>query len=141
MTADQVAALLGARPVARNRRRLVVSIPYRDALLNRQVERDIGITPPRRPHYRLAAGDPGNPDARMRLLQRQHPGVNNSKLVVLALPAPRTRSSPGLNNQVVRFLETCAVKSRVDVGGDRLDSAAADESRYQPALGDHVDHR
>ena len=141
VASNQVAALRRSRLVAGFLRDLVVDFPDLLALFDRQVERDVGIAMLRRPHDGLAAGNPGNPDPRMRLLHRQRPRIDHAQLVMLAFPAPRPRRGPGLDDQVVGFLEALAVEGGIGVGLQRLDAAAAHKARYQPPFRDHVDHR
>src|SRR5580700_11912689 len=124
----QVAAVLGARLVAGLERDLVVKLPDLLGRLDRGVERDVGIALLRRPDDRLLAQDAGNPDARIGLLQRHRPRVDDAVLVVLALPAERPLPAPGGGDEVVRFLETLAVERRVDAGGELLLPAAADKA-------------
>ena len=61
-------------------------------------------------------------------------------LIVRALPAERTGHGPGLDDQVVRFFETLAIVGGVHASRELLLSAPAYEPRYEPSLGDHVDH-
>ena len=51
----------------------------------------------------------GCPYRRMGLLDRQHPGVHGTVLVVLTSPSKGTRSGPRLDNQVVALLEPLSV--------------------------------
>ena len=91
--------------------------------------------------YRLAAGDAGNPDPRMRLLHRHGPRIDDAKLVVSPFPAPGTRGRPDFHDQVMGLFETLAIKGRVGVGRQRFGAAAAHKTGNQPPLGDHIDHR
>ena len=76
----------------------------------------------------------------MRLLHRQRPRVDDSVLVVAALPAEGSGTGPGRDDQVVGLFKALAVVGRVDAGGELLGAAAADEAGDEAAAGDHVDH-
>ena len=119
----------------------IVTLPDFLRVLDRGIEADIRIAVLRRPDDRFVTDDARNPDARVRLLQRQRPGVHDALMEVLALPPERTRHGPGLHDQVVRFLEPFAVEGGVGVGRQLFLPAAAHEPGHQAALGDHVDHR
>ena len=109
-------------------------------LLDRRVERDIGIALLGRPDDRLLADDAWDPHARIGLLQGQRPRIDDAVLIVRALPAERTGHGPGLHDQVVRLLEALAVVGGVHARRQLLLSAAAHEPGHEPALRDHVDH-
>ena len=89
VAALQIAAVLGAAGVARLRRHRVVELPDLLRGVDRGAERDVRIALLRRPDDRLLAEHAGNPDARVRLLQRHRPRVHHAVLVVRALPAER----------------------------------------------------
>src|SRR6516162_6354057 len=105
----QVAAVLGARLVAGLERDLVVQLPDLLSRLDRGVECDVGIALLRRPYDRLLAQDAGNPNARVGLLQRHRPRVDDAMLVMCALPAERPLARPGGDDQIMRLLEAFAV--------------------------------
>ena len=141
MDLNKVAAVLRPADIAHVRRHAVVELPDLLGLLDRGVERDVGVALLRCPDDRLLADDARNPDARIGLLQRHRPWIDHSVLVMVALEAERPRLRPGPGDEVVRLLEALAVEGRIDAGGELLLAAAAHEAGHQPALGDHVDHR
>ena len=115
-----------------------------ERLLGRlQVRRqhDVGVAVLGRPLDRVAAHDPGNPDLRMRVLQRARPRVHVAEVVVLALPAERPGRAPGLHHEVVRLLEALPVERRLRVVRDALAPAAAHPAGHQPPARNHVDLR
>src|SRR4029077_1409483 len=71
---DQVAAILRTADIAHVEGGLVVELPDLLGLLDRGVERDVGIALLRRPDDRLLADHARDPDARIGLLQRHRPG-------------------------------------------------------------------
>ena len=75
----------------------------------------------------------------MRLLVGARPGVDVAVVVVLALPAEGAGLGPGLDDEVVGFLEALPVVGRRRVVGDALASGAADPAGDEAAAGDHVD--
>src|SRR5688572_25763707 len=85
--AREVAAVLRTRFVAYRSRGLVIELPDLLGLRNRGVERDVGIALLGGPDDRLLADDARYPDARIRLLQGESPRVDDTMLVVRALPA------------------------------------------------------
>src|SRR5215470_6392489 len=104
----QVAAVLGARLVAGLERDLVVQLPDLLGRLDRGVERDIGIALLRRPDDRLLAQDARNPNARIGLLQRYGPRIDDAVLVVRALPAEWPLARPGGDDQIMGLLKALA---------------------------------
>src|SRR6185312_6778389 len=72
-------------------------------------EHDVGVSMLCRPGDGVAAQDTGNPDRRVRLLIRARPRVYVPVVVVLALPAERSRVCPCLDDEVVGFLEALPV--------------------------------
>src|ERR1700752_575899 len=125
----QIAAVLGARLVAGLERDLVVEFPDLLGRLDRGVERDVRIALLRRPDNRLLAQDAGDPNARVGLLQRHRPRVDDAVLVMRALPAERPLARPGGDDQIMRLLEALAVVGRVAPGGERLLATAAHDAR------------
>ena len=59
---------------------------------------------------------------------------------MVTLPSPRPRLGPGLDNQIVSLFKALAVEGRVGVTGERLHAAAANDSGYQTAFGEQVNH-
>src|ERR1700736_4157960 len=105
----QVAAVLRARLVPGLERDLVVQLPDLLGRLDRGVERDVGIALLRRPDESLLAQDGGDPNARIGLLQRHRPRIDDAVLVMRALPAERPLARPGANDQIMRLVEALAV--------------------------------
>ena len=60
---------------------------------------------------RLDRAEPGNPNRRMRLLNRLRPQVNVAQLGVLAVEGERLALLPGFDDQVVRFVIFVAQRS------------------------------
>ena len=83
-------------------------------LLDRGIERDIGVAVPGRPDDGLAADDAGNPDPRIGFLQRQRPGIHHPVLVMRAFPAEGAWLRPGFHDEVMRLLEPLLTFSDVD---------------------------
>src|SRR5437764_49766 len=87
MTTHQITPMFRSSGKAGGCGRFVVQLPDLFALLNRRVEYDVGIPVLSRPDNSLTAHYTGNPYARVWLLQRQHPGINYTQLIVVAFPA------------------------------------------------------
>ncbi len=88
---------------------------------------------------RAAAGDP---DRRVRLLDRLRPGVHVAQLEVLAVPGEGVLLRPGAQDQVVRLLVLVAQRGRVgSVGVVVVHRRAHGEAGDQAPAGDHVQHR
>src|SRR5262249_38212319 len=96
--------------------------------LERHQERHVRVAAPARPHRRLRARRAGDPDRRMRPLQRQAPRVHVAEVIVLTLPPERAGLGPALEDQVVALLEALAVVHGVGVGPPLLDADAAHEA-------------
>src|SRR5262249_24388546 len=131
VAALEVAAILGTARVARLGRDRIVELPDLLGRLDGGAERDVGVALLRGPDDRLLAEHAGNPYPGMGLLQRHRPRVHDAMLVVRAFPPERAGLGPGLDDQVVRFLEALAVESRVDAGRELLLAAAADEPGHE----------
>src|SRR5215510_3829751 len=138
--AGEIAAVFRAGLVTNRCRGLVVEFPDLLRLWDRCVECDIRIALLRRPDDRFLADHTRYPHARIRLLQWKSPRIDDSVLIVRALPAEWSGHGPGLDDQVVSLFEALAVVSGVHASRELLLSAAAYEPGYEPALGDHVDH-
>ena len=76
----------------------------------------------------------------MGLLDRQHPGVHGTVLVVLTSPSKGTRSGPRLDNQVVALLEPLPVVHWVGIFGPAFDTDAPYESGDDADAEDDVQH-
>ena len=136
---EEVAVVLGAGLVAVLFGDLVV---VGERLLGRfEVggEHHVGVAVLGGPLDRVAAHDPGDPDLRVRVLERPRPGVHVAVLVVLTLPAEGAGCGPGLDHEVVRLLEAFPVEGGLGVVRDAFAPTAADPAGDQPTLGDHVD--
>src|SRR5439155_24916840 len=82
---------------------------------------------------------PRNPHLRMGFLIRQRPGVYMAIVEMLAFVAPRPWSSPGLDDEVVRFVEVLPVIGRVGVVEKLLAASAPYPSSHQASTRDQVD--
>src|SRR5688572_7451387 len=120
VTALQVTAILRTTLVARLGGDLVVELPDLLGRVDGRAQRDVRIALLRRPDDGLLAEDPGNPDARMRLLERQRPRVHDAVLEVRALPPERPVLGPRLHDELVRLLEPLAVVGWIDAGRQLL---------------------
>src|SRR5712691_8199156 len=140
MAANQVAALLRPRLIAHFLGGLVVDLPDVERLLYRRVQTNVRITMPGSLYYRLHTRDTRDPDARVGLLQRQGPRVDDTKLIVVPLPPERPWLRPELDDEIVGLLEPLPVVGRIHVIGELFRTPAAHKARHQTALGDHVDH-
>ena len=100
----------------------------------------VGVLVLRGPDYRFRRGHAGNPDGRVRFLQRHHPRVDHPVVVVLAFVAERAGLGPGVDDDVVRLVEPLAVVQRVGVGGHAFLPDAAHESADHAPAGEDVDH-
>ena len=109
-------------------------------VIDRGVQRDVGIALLRGPDDGFFRQHAGDPDPRIWFLQRNGPGIDDAVLVVGAFPAERAGFGPDFLDQVVRLDEALAVEGGVDAGGQLLLPAAAHEAGDQAAFGDHVDH-
>src|SRR4029077_14692007 len=68
---------------------------------------------------RGCAAGTGNPDRRMRLLDRPRPQVHHRQLVVLAVPGKDLLGAPGFLHQRQRLAVTLALLDWYDAVGDR----------------------
>src|SRR5262249_35808303 len=74
----------------------------------------------------LATAQAGNPDRRVRLLQRARPGIDVTEVVMLRVPDKRPRRRPRLHDEVQRLAEFLAGMRRVDSVAEILRPAADD---------------
>ena len=139
MDTPKIAEILRAGLVAGLGRGFAVQLGHLHGHLRVGFEIDVGIMMARRPFERLGTADAGDPDRRMGLLQRPFERIHDPEMIMLALPSERAGRGPGLDHEVVRFLEALAIMHRIGVGGPALDTGAAHESRDQPSARDHVD--
>src|SRR5262245_50099322 len=80
------------------------------------------------------AGGAGHPDGRVRFLNGHNPGIDDTIMIMLALPAEGPRRGPSLDDQVVRFLKALAVIGRIGVRGDAFDPSAPYKARDEAAI-------
>src|SRR6516162_5634626 len=83
----EIAEVLGTSLVTFLCGGLRVQVPEFDGGLEPSRERNVGKPLPGAPDNRVGADQTGNPYRGMRFLQRQHPGVYEAKVEVLALEA------------------------------------------------------
>ena len=94
-----------------------------------------------RPAPRLHRAGAGNPDRRMRLLDRPRPDVDVALLVEAAVEGERVLLLPGAQDEVVRLVVALAQLARVGaVGVGGVHRRAHREAGDQPAARDAVDH-
>ena len=90
---------------------------------------------------RGGAAGAGNPDRRMRLLDRPRPQVHHRQLIVLAVPGKNFLGAPGFLHQRQRLAVTLALLDRHDAVGDRrVGRQSGRKARHQTAAADAVDH-
>src|SRR5215469_3268953 len=94
----------------------------------------------RAPHDGFGAKQTRDPDRRMRFLNWQAPWIDEAIVEMLALVAERTRPRPGLNYDVMCFVEILAVEGGIGVRSKLLTTTATHPSWDQPATRDHIDH-
>src|SRR5690348_15618505 len=95
----QQAVIFGTASKARLGCFIIVEFPDLIGPLHWRVECNVGIAMLRGPDDRLLAYDARDPDARMRLLHRDRPGVHHPMLVVRAFPAEWSGLGPDLDDQ------------------------------------------
>jgi hypothetical protein len=88
----------------------------------------------------LGAARAGDPDGRVRLLDRPGPGVDVAEEVVLAVPGERAGPGPRREDEVERLAELLAGGRRVEVVGEILRPAADHHARDEPAVRQYVEH-
>ena len=92
------------------------------------------------PDHTLRAACAGEPDIRVGLLHRDHPGVHHSVLIVFPLIPERPRLGPALDNQVVGLFEPSSILRRSDTALEGLNSGAAVKPGDDPPAGIAVQH-
>src|SRR5438477_7151174 len=112
---QEVAAVLGPRLIADPPRCFVVRMPELTGEMQGRVERDVGVAMLSGPFDGLGREHPGNPDARVRLLQHTGPRIDNAILVVLTFPVERSVLGEYLHQQVMSFVEALTVVRGVRV--------------------------
>src|SRR5882672_4314726 len=85
--ADQEAEVVGRHGAARLRRPLSIELEQLARDVERHQERHVGVAALAHPHRGLRARGAGDPDRRVRLLQRQAPGGHVTEVIVPPLPA------------------------------------------------------
>src|SRR5712692_826041 len=93
------------------------------------------------PDHGLRTDETRNPNGWMRLLHRQDPRIHEAVVIVLALVTPGARRRPGLDDEVMGFVEAFTVVGRVDIVGNLLAARSPHPTRHQAATGDDIDHR
>ena len=84
----------------------------------------------------------GNPDRRMRLLDRPRPEVHHAELIMLAVPGEDLLRRPGLGHQRQRLAVALALFDRDDgVRDRRVRRQPRGEAGNQPPAADAVEHR
>ena len=104
-------------------------------------EHDVGVAALGGPGDGALADRAGDPDRRVRLLQRAGPGIDVAVVVVLALPAEGAGLGPGFDDEVVRLLVALPVVGGGGVVRETLAAGAAHPAGDQASAGDHVDLR
>src|SRR5262245_57933843 len=102
--------------------------------VERSEKRHVRIAMPGGPLGCFRAGGAGYPDRRVGFLNGHNPGIDDTIMIMLALPAEGPRRSPGLDDQVVRFFEALAVIGRIGVRGDAFDPSATCKARDDAAI-------
>ena len=90
-----------------------------------------------------SGGEPGagNPDRRMRLLDRPRPEIHHPELIVLAVPGKDLPRRPRLDDERQRLAVTLALLDRHDAVGDhRVRRQAGRKAGDEPAAADAVEH-
>ena len=96
----------------------------------------------RRELPRAEAAHAGNPDGRVRLLNRPRPQVHHRQLRVLPVVGERLARLPRLQDQVVRLVVALALLDRRDaVAHVGVHRRAQRHPRHQPPARDAVQHR
>ena len=87
------------------------------------------------------APDAADPDGRVRSLQRDRPGIHAVELVVLPVPPERAWLGPRLPGERKTFCKPISCVGRPESEVVVLRSSADDESGFEPAPAEEVDHR
>ena len=138
---DHVAAVLRCRREPCLERHVVVEIVDLVDHVERRREGHVRIAMLGGPADRFRAHHAGNPDGRMRFLERAHPRVDDPVLVVSARPAERARRGPRLDDHVVGLVEPFAVVGGIHVGGQTLLPEPPHEAADHATAREDVDHR
>ena len=88
----------------------------------------------------LHAPGAGDPDGRVRLLQRPRPDVHPAEVVVLALEVEGAGLGPRPHDQVVGLPVALADEGRVHLVGEGLDAEPHHHAADEPAAREHVEH-
>src|SRR5919106_3458738 len=84
--------------------------------------------------HRLGTDYAGDPNWRVRFLQRHDPGIDYAEMIVLPFPTKRSRRGPGLYNQIMGFFKPLPVKYRIGIGSHALLTDASNEpADYAPS--------
>jgi len=118
-----------------------IEVPHLHGGRQKGRQRHIAVAIAGREHRGFRAHQTGNPGLRKRLLDRLGPGIDVAIFVMLALVPPGPIPGPGLENEVVGFVEALTVVGRIDIVGDLLAAGATHPAGHQAAAGNHVDDR
>ena len=140
MDPHEVTAMFRARGVAGFLRDFLVVVPHLLGEIERRVQPQVRVAALRRERDRFGAAHARHEDARVRLLQRQDPRVDDAHVVVLAVPPEGARRSPCLDDEVVSLLEAIPVVSRVAVVDELLRPSAPDHPREDASTRHEVEH-
>src|SRR5215467_3332504 len=102
--------------------------------VERGEKRHIRIAMPGGPLGCFRAGGARHPDGRVRFLYGHDPGIDDTIMIMLALPAEGARRGPGFDDQVVRFLKALAVISRIGIRGDAFNPSATHKAGDNAAI-------
>ncbi len=84
----------------------------------------------------------GDPDRRMRLLDRPRPQIDHRQLIMLAVPGEHLPRRPRLGDQRQRLAEALALLDRDDaVRERRVSRQSGGKARHEPPAADAVEHR
>src|SRR5271156_492319 len=135
----QIAEILRTDLVTFLRGGVAIEIPEVNRGLEERRQRDVRVAMLRAPFDGFRAQQTGNPDRRMRLLERQTPRIDEPIVKVFAFISKRAGLGPRLDDDFVSLVEELTVEGGIGVGRELLAAAAADPSADQAAAGNHVD--
>src|SRR5260370_27348432 len=93
------------------------------------------------PDHGLRTDETRNPNGWMRLLHRQDPRIHEALVIVPALVTPRARRRPGLDDEVLGFVEVFTVVGRRDIVCALLNASSPHSAGHQTATGHTLHHR
>ena len=84
----------------------------------------------------------GYPDRRVGVLPRARPDIDLAVMKKLSFPVERSfMAGLGLEDQIMGFPHTFPHAHGVTVAGGQFERHAAHKTAFEPAMGNHVDHR